>query len=137
MLWPLFPPSVRCGGPARTAEAILSTLSDDFEFSVVTSAFDGPTSVPMDGVTPDRWSDIFGAKAWYMSERRPPVARYYSSFVVRIRSSSASTVFGILGSPYFRSLRCGYYGYRFLCCSHHGVSYPLAHFESDPGESGS
>lgn len=71
MLWPLFPPSVRSGGPARSAEGMLSALAHEFEFSVITSAFDYQDSSPMDGVTPDRWCDTFGAKTWYMSDRRP------------------------------------------------------------------
>lgn len=72
MLWPQFPPSVMSGGPPRSAAGMLSALSNDFEISVITSAFDGRrSSVAMEGVAPDRWCDVFGASAWYTSERRP------------------------------------------------------------------
>ena len=71
MLWPLFPPSVRSGGPARSAEGMLSALADEFEFFVITSAFDSASSVPMRGVVADRWCKAFGADVWYVSEQAP------------------------------------------------------------------
>lgn len=71
MLWPLFPPSVRSGGPARSAAGMLSALGREFEFSVITSGFDYGSSVPMRGVAPDRWCEGFGAKVWYTSQRCP------------------------------------------------------------------
>lgn len=75
MVWPLFPPSVRSGGPARTAEAILTSLGAEFDFSVITSAYDFASSKEMPEVRSDHWCEIFGAKVWYMSERRPPPFR--------------------------------------------------------------
>ena len=71
MLWPLFPPSVRSGGPARSAAGMLSALADEFEFFVITSAFDYASDDPMKGVVSDRWGNAFGAKVWYISGQRP------------------------------------------------------------------
>lgn len=50
-------PSVRTGGPARSAAGMMAALAHEFDVSVITSAFDKGV-LPMEGVTPDRWSDV-------------------------------------------------------------------------------
>lgn len=70
MLWPLFPPAVRSGGPTRSAAGMLAALAEEFQIFVITSAYD-MSPQPMNDVRPDQWCDALGASVWYVSQRRP------------------------------------------------------------------
>jgi len=70
-----YPPAYLRGGPARSLFALVETLDDDFEFSVITSALDDPAAGPMDSVEPNRWSAYGNAKTWYELRGRMPTRR--------------------------------------------------------------
>jgi glycosyltransferase involved in cell wall biosynthesis len=66
-----YPPGYLGGGPTRSVHGLVEALADDFRFSVVTSALDGPAATgPMPSVTPDRWSTHGQARVWYESRPR-------------------------------------------------------------------
>ena len=66
-----YPPGYLGGGPTRSVHGLVEALGDDFRFSVVTSALDGPAATrPMPSVTPDQWSTRGRARVWYESRPR-------------------------------------------------------------------
>ena len=66
-----YPPGYLGGGPTRSVHGLVEALGEDFRFSVVTSALDGPTATqPMPSVTPDQWTTRGRARVWYESRPR-------------------------------------------------------------------
>ena len=70
-----YPPAYLTGGPARSLFALVETLTDDFGFSVITSALDDPAAGPMGSVEPNQWSAFGNAKTWYELKGRLPARR--------------------------------------------------------------
>ncbi len=68
-----YPPAYLRGGPARSLYALTETLSDEFNFSIITSAFDESTTQPMHSVEPDRWKRFGHATIWYESSQQMPI----------------------------------------------------------------
>jgi glycosyltransferase involved in cell wall biosynthesis len=66
-----YPPAFLMGGPVRSLAALTEQLSDEFDFFVITSAFDGPAEDKMSGVASDRWIHTAHATVWYFGAKRP------------------------------------------------------------------
>jgi len=58
-----FPPAFRSGGPARSAAALASLLSDHFDVRVITSLDDNGYDLRADGVPEDQWVTREGVPA--------------------------------------------------------------------------
>jgi glycosyltransferase involved in cell wall biosynthesis len=68
MIWAAFPPATAIGGPTRSAEGLVEHLGEDFEISVITSAYDVGHRLD---VVADRWTPFNRARVWYSSTKRP------------------------------------------------------------------
>lgn len=62
-------PGYRAGGPIRSVSNLVDWLGDDFNFYIVTSAFDYGMDTPYPHVKMNEWSDVGKAKVFYMSKR--------------------------------------------------------------------
>ena len=83
-----YPPGYMGGGPTRSVHGLVEALADEFRFSVVTSALDGPAAThPMASVVPDRWTTSGQARVWY--ESRP---RMTARTIVRLLRDSAPDI---------------------------------------------
>lgn len=67
-----FPPAYLRGGPGRSVAGMVESLGAEFDFSVVTWAFDEPQAPMMDVVT-DQWLPAPGGQVRYLSAQRPSV----------------------------------------------------------------
>jgi len=59
-------PGFKAGGPVRSLSNMVATLSDEFEFRVVTRDRDLRETEAYEGVEPGRWSDAGDAKVLYL-----------------------------------------------------------------------
>jgi glycosyltransferase involved in cell wall biosynthesis len=66
-----YPPAYLKGGPARSLAALTEQLGDEFDWSVITSAFDDPAAGLMAGVEPGCWIRRGRTRVWYLGEKRP------------------------------------------------------------------
>jgi glycosyltransferase involved in cell wall biosynthesis len=89
-----FPPAYLAGGPARSLEGLVATLSKEFRFSIITSAYDASSEAPMAEVVPDRWCRTHeGAMAWYSSRR---LGSLFRTLTELYRSAPAAVYFNSL-----------------------------------------
>ncbi len=67
-----FLPGYRAGGPIRSLAGLVERLSDEFNFSIVTSDRDAGSTKPFEGVPIGQWTNILGARILYLppSDRR-------------------------------------------------------------------
>ena len=76
-----YPPAHLIGGPPRSLSALVEALAADFRFSVITSAFDGPTAGPMRSVKPSQWSTTGHATIWY--DRRYHISAWRAATLLK------------------------------------------------------
>lgn len=62
-----FLPGKNAGGPIRSVANIVKTLSDHFDFHIVTSVYDFGATKPYKGVKVDQWTTYEGIRVWYAS----------------------------------------------------------------------
>lgn len=62
-----FTPAYKAGGPIKSIQGIIDALSDDFEFHIVTSAYDLGESEILNEVSPNVWKKKEGYKIIYLS----------------------------------------------------------------------
>jgi glycosyltransferase involved in cell wall biosynthesis len=74
-----FLPGKNAGGPIRSVANIIRKFDSEFNFKVVTSAFDLGAKDPYDGVLQDQWTDFDGINVWYASS--PPDAELIQFFI--------------------------------------------------------
>lgn len=67
-------PAIKAGGPVRSLEAIISRLSAEVEFTIITGDKDAGTSVRLSGIDSDKWTDApDGTRIYYCSDASDPV----------------------------------------------------------------
>ncbi|MFT7612559.1 MAG: glycosyltransferase involved in cell wall biosynthesis [Parvicellaceae bacterium] len=74
-----FLPGKNAGGPIRSVANIIKRFESDFNFKVVTSAFDFGANGPYAGILQDQWTDHDGIKVWYCS--KPPSIDLIRTFI--------------------------------------------------------
>lgn len=63
-----YEPGFKAGGPIRSVVNIINALKDEFEFYVLTSAFDLGETEPYENIEADQWFDKDGVIIKYMSK---------------------------------------------------------------------
>jgi glycosyltransferase involved in cell wall biosynthesis len=61
-----FLPGFRAGGPIRSLQRIIETLSQDFDFGVVTRDRDQGATGPYSSLDRQRWTSVEGIRVWYL-----------------------------------------------------------------------
>ena len=60
-------PGFRAGGPIRSCANLIARLSDEFEFTVITTDTDYMEDTPYPGIKKDQWNILeHGTKVWYI-----------------------------------------------------------------------
>lgn len=67
-------PGYRAGGPIRSVANIVSSLSDDFRFSIVTSDTDYGEQHPYPDIPAAKWLNVNGAQVMYLDRKHRSVA---------------------------------------------------------------
>src|SRR4051812_44872712 len=67
---PYYLPGYRAGGPVRSVSAMISQLSAEFEFYVVTSDRDLGDRQAYQGVSSGKWVEVGAAKVFYARRGR-------------------------------------------------------------------
>ncbi len=63
-------PGFRAGGPIRSCANLVSHLSEDFDFYIVTTDTDYMSGTPYENLKPDHWNSLpDGSKVWYISRK--------------------------------------------------------------------
>jgi len=60
-------PGFKAGGPIQSIENLVTNLSDDFDFRIITRNHDLGDPTPFDGVTVDEWHQLPGCQVLYVS----------------------------------------------------------------------
>jgi glycosyltransferase involved in cell wall biosynthesis len=63
-------PGYKAGGPVRTINYMVSQLTDNFEFWIITRDHDVADEMPYESISSDTWSRIAKANIYYVSEER-------------------------------------------------------------------
>lgn len=63
-----YEPGYNAGGPIRSVANLVNALKEDFEFYILTSAYDLGSEIPYDSVPLDHWVDRDGVFIKYMSK---------------------------------------------------------------------
>ena len=84
-----FLPGKNAGGPIRSVANIIETLQDDFDFHVVTSAFDFGADSAYDGIETDAWTKFQSFTVWYSSKMMS--ADLIKSFLIKSRLGASLT----------------------------------------------
>lgn len=67
-------PAIKAGGPVRSLEAIVSRLSTEVEFTIITGDKDAGTSERLSGIEIDKWTNApDGTRIYYCSTASDPV----------------------------------------------------------------
>jgi len=67
-------PAIKAGGPVRSLEAIVSRLSTEVEFTIITGDKDAGTSERLSGIEIDKWANApDGTRIYYCSAASDPV----------------------------------------------------------------
>jgi glycosyltransferase involved in cell wall biosynthesis len=67
-------PAIKAGGPVRSLEAIVSRLSTEVEFTIITGDKDAGTSERLSGIEIDKWTNApDGTRVYYCSADNDPV----------------------------------------------------------------
>ena len=64
-----YEPGFKAGGPIRSVVNIVAALKDDFEFYILTSAYDLGETEPYEGIETDKWMDQGDIFIKYMSKK--------------------------------------------------------------------
>lgn len=71
-------PGFKAGGPIRSVSNLISTLSNNLKFSVITSDKDYHSSAPYEGVLSDKWVlGSFGEQVIYLSDGKKSLKRIF------------------------------------------------------------
>jgi glycosyltransferase involved in cell wall biosynthesis len=68
---PAYSPAYMRGGPIRSIEGLVETLGDEWDFRIVTSAYDSNPDQQLVGVEANRWTNRGGAIVWYSRSYNP------------------------------------------------------------------
>ena len=82
-------PGYKAGGPIRTIQNLVTSLSDEFDFRIFTSDRDLGQSTPYGGVAINEWNDHTGATVFYADRN----ARSPSRLVATIREVDPDIVY--------------------------------------------
>ena len=82
-------PGYKAGGPIRTIQNLVTSLSDEFDFRIFTSDRDLGQSTPYGGVAINEWNDHTGATVFYADRN----ARSASRLVATIREVDPDIVY--------------------------------------------
>ncbi len=64
-----YEPGYKAGGPIRSVASLVTALKDEFEFYILTSAYDLGEEEPYEGIEMDQWYDNNGVFIKYMSHK--------------------------------------------------------------------
>jgi glycosyltransferase involved in cell wall biosynthesis len=66
-------PGYKYGGPIRSVANIVNHLCHEFDFYIATRDRDATDTEPYEGIVPDRWYQVGGARVLYCSSFRPSI----------------------------------------------------------------
>jgi len=66
-------PGYKYGGPIRSVANIVNNLCQEFDFYIATRDRDADNTEPYEGIVPDRWYQVGGARVLYCSSIRPSI----------------------------------------------------------------
>lgn len=64
-----FLPGYKAGGPIRSVANLVNILHNHFNFKIITSNTDFNDKKPYENIIPDKWTDHYGCKIYYISKK--------------------------------------------------------------------
>ncbi|HET9058225.1 MAG TPA: glycosyltransferase [Chitinophagaceae bacterium] len=80
ILYDYFTPAFKAGGPIQSLQNLTDYLQDEFQFSIITGAFDKGDNQPLDGIIPDQWNIRDTIRIYYWKPNLVSMPRLFSLF---------------------------------------------------------